>query len=254
MKILALETSGAQSEVGLLRDGELLLRAQSGTSHSRILLAMVEDILADGGVALPELDAIAVCVGPGSFTGLRIGIAVAQGLAFAVSLPVLPVSSLAALALQASEALQSADEKTNDTGPMLDILATLDARKHQIYYGWFGCQHDEILPLGKLQLAAPKSISGPELSSAACTETSFRRDLALNANGLVRAPAYIVGTGLEYGQEMPAWVQRLPRVANCHTQPGATAIAKLGEKLMSKDGQVAATDLAPVYLREKVTD
>ena len=120
MKILAFDTSTEACTVALWRDGEVLERFERRSQHSEHLLAMVDSLLAEAGILLAQLDAIAFGRGPGSFTGLRIGAGVAQGLAFAANLPVVPVSSLTALA-------QGVDGNK--------VLAALDARMGQVYWG-----------------------------------------------------------------------------------------------------------------------
>jgi tRNA threonylcarbamoyladenosine biosynthesis protein TsaB len=120
MKLLAFDTATEACTVALWQDGAVLERFERQNQHSELLLAMVESLLAEAGASLTQLDAIAFGRGPGSFTGLRIGVGVAQGLAFAANLPVVPVSSLAALA-QGVEAEH--------------VLAAYDARMEQVYWG-----------------------------------------------------------------------------------------------------------------------
>ena len=89
MKILALESSATACSVALCEDGQLLAQTfqNSGLTHSRTLMPMARDLLAYSGHSLDEVDVIAVAAGPGSFTGLRIGIATAKGLAWAGGVP-----------------------------------------------------------------------------------------------------------------------------------------------------------------------
>ena len=97
MKILSLETSAKACSAAVTEDGALLGLAYQnvGLTHSRTLMPMVEDLLKNAGLTLAEMDAVAVARGPGSFTGIRIGVAAAKGLAFAAGLPVIGVSTLA---------------------------------------------------------------------------------------------------------------------------------------------------------------
>ena len=117
MKLLALETSTDACSVALRLDGETFELHESGVKHSSRLLPMIEQLLAEAGLALAQLDALAFGRGPGSFTGLRIGAGVTQGLAYARELPVVPVSSLAALA-QGSDAAR--------------VLTAQDARMQEV--------------------------------------------------------------------------------------------------------------------------
>ena len=120
MKLLALDTATEACTVALWLDGNVLERFEFGSHHAERLLPMIDALLAEAGHVLTQLDAIAFGRGPGSFTGLRIGAGVTQGLAFGADLPVVPVSSLAALA-------QGVDAAK--------VLAAFDARMQQIYWG-----------------------------------------------------------------------------------------------------------------------
>jgi len=97
--LLAIETSANLCSVALMHDREISeIVVSEPRGHTRHLLPAIDRLLIDAGLALRRLDAIAVTTGPGSFTGLRIGIGVAQGLAYGADLPVVPLSSLATLA------------------------------------------------------------------------------------------------------------------------------------------------------------
>lgn len=122
MKILALDTATEACTVALWLDGKVLERNEMGGQHAERLLPMVDALLAEAEITLKQLDAIAFGRGPGSFTGLRIGAGVTQGLAFGADLPVIPVSSLAALA-------QGVDAPR--------VLAAFDARMRQVYWGTY---------------------------------------------------------------------------------------------------------------------
>ena len=120
MKLLAMDTVTERCSVALLVDDQCLARVEiSANRHASLILPMVESLLAEGGLSLNGLDAVAFDRGPGSFTGLRIGAGVAQGLAFGASLPVIGVSSL--------EALAAACDHDR-------VLAALDARMGQVYW------------------------------------------------------------------------------------------------------------------------
>ena len=124
--ILAIETSGAACSVALYYGGETQQRLEMlPREHARKVLPMVDSLLAEAGVELSSLDALAYSRGPGSFTGLRIGFGVIQGLAFGADLPVVGVSSLQALALQ------GAREFGVDRGI---AVPALDARMRELYW------------------------------------------------------------------------------------------------------------------------
>jgi tRNA threonylcarbamoyladenosine biosynthesis protein TsaB len=120
LNLLAFDTSTELCSVALLVDGRCLTReTMAGNRHSELLLPMIGELLSEAELTLQSLDGIAYGQGPGSFTGLRIGCGVAQGLAFGADLPVLGVITLEAMAFQAGA------EK---------VIACLDARMHEVYY------------------------------------------------------------------------------------------------------------------------
>lgn len=131
MKILALDTSSEHCSAALWLDGRVSQRLEhAGQRHSQLLLPMVTELLAEAGLAATALDGVAVAVGPGSFTGLRIATAVGQGIAFGADLPVASVGSLDALAWGLDGAAR---------------VACVDARMGEIYaaaYRWTGTDLD----------------------------------------------------------------------------------------------------------------
>src|SRR6202789_1527395 len=129
MRVLALDAATEACSVALLADGALISRTiESGKSNAVKILSMAEEVMAEAQVSLSMLDGIAASIGPGAFTGVRISVAVAQGLAFGAGLMVAPVSTLEALALQALQGSPGA------AGP---VLACLDARMGEVYWGCF---------------------------------------------------------------------------------------------------------------------
>ena len=126
MKILALESSAKAASCAVLADGEFLASAwqAAGLTHSRTLLPMVEGMLKNSELTMEAMDAVAVAAGPGSFTGLRIGIAAVKGLAWAAEKPCIPVSTLEAMAWPLAHLEGS-------------IVCAMDARRQQIYNAVF---------------------------------------------------------------------------------------------------------------------
>src|SRR4051812_27358811 len=101
MNVLALDTASEWCSVAVWRQGQLTTReSRAERGHGGQLLSMIDAVLAESGLGLPELDALAFGRGPGAFTGLRLAASVTQGLAFAAGLPVMPVSTLRAIAQQ----------------------------------------------------------------------------------------------------------------------------------------------------------
>ena len=124
MKILALDTATEACSAALWLDGEVIERyAYAPREHNQLILPMLNGLLADAGVTLAGLDALAFGRGPGSFTGVRIATGVVQGIAYAASLPVAPVSTLAAMALEA----------IGETGDEF-AMPCIDARMGVVYW------------------------------------------------------------------------------------------------------------------------
>ena len=119
--ILAIETSTAACSVALSAGGMRFSRySEEPRSHTRLIMTMVDAVLVEAGLRVSDLDAIAVTVGPGSFTGLRIGFATVQGLAFAAQLPVIPVSTLEVMAQTYRRKCKRHDQQPGIVMPLLD--------------------------------------------------------------------------------------------------------------------------------------
>jgi tRNA threonylcarbamoyladenosine biosynthesis protein TsaB len=216
MKLIALDTATEVCTVALWLDGEVLERFEPGARHSERILPMVDALLAEAGLALTQIDALAFGRGPGSFTGLRIGAGIAQGLAFGADLPVVPVSSLAALA-QGVDAAQ--------------VLAAIDARMQQVYWAMFRRQADGLVQAsGDERVAAPAAVPLP-------IEDGW------------------VGAGSGWDRYEPALAARLGgRLRQWHPGrfPLARDVARLGCSLLAR-GQAVPAELAlPVYVRDDV--
>jgi tRNA threonylcarbamoyladenosine biosynthesis protein TsaB len=217
--LLALDAPGDDCSLAIARDRvELAVRAGTGPGRpAELLLDWLEQALAQAGVAPGQIDAVAVAVGPGAFTGIRLGLALAQGLALAWDRPLVPVSSLAALAMDAPAG----------TAP---VLAALDARMGEIYGGWFR-RSDELgaLALGPEWLCAPDDIEGPA-GTGAWTGIGSAFDL--------------------HGARIAARLgapQLLAQPARC----GAQRVADLAARLWPA-AATAPEDVEPAYLRNKV--
>ncbi|HVH35359.1 MAG TPA: tRNA (adenosine(37)-N6)-threonylcarbamoyltransferase complex dimerization subunit type 1 TsaB, partial [Tahibacter sp.] len=121
MNLLAIETSTEACSVALHHGGTTIARSElAPRRHAELVLPMAEALLAEAGIGRRQLDAIAVGRGPGAFTGVRLAVSMAQGMALGLDLPVIPISSLAALALDAP-----------DNGAA--VLAVIDARMGEVY-------------------------------------------------------------------------------------------------------------------------
>jgi len=140
MNILAIDTVTELCSVALLVDGRVTQRLTDlSNSHSRVLLPMINELLLEAAIELSDLDGIAFDRGPGSFTGLRIGAGVAQGLSFSSGVPLRGISSLAALARRCEG----------------NVVVALDARMNQVYTASFKVTNGNVVSLGAEQLIPP---------------------------------------------------------------------------------------------------
>ncbi len=221
MKILALECSTEQLSVAVYDGGALNQRVDDGGNrHGDRLLRLIDDVLADAGVAKLDLTAVAFGCGPGAFTGVRMAVAAAQGIAYGLDIPALPVSSLAALAQEAF-----------DRDAATPILALADARMGEVYAGFFDVDADGlVIASGDERLAAPESLDLPGDDVWCAVGPGFRvHRAALEAR---------------FGYRLDAF--RHPAL------PHASAIARLGARAMRAGLSVPAHQALPVYLRDKV--
>jgi tRNA threonylcarbamoyladenosine biosynthesis protein TsaB len=148
MITLGLDTATSTASIAVLRDDDVIARATRNT-HRRTadVLVAVDEACRTAGISPAQIDALAIGAGPGSFTGLRIGLATAKGIAFALGKPVWAVSSLAALALAAP-----ADGT---------VVAILDARKGEIFTGTFRKRGALVEPLDAERCIAPSALAVP---------------------------------------------------------------------------------------------
>lgn len=216
MKLLALDTSTHACSAALFIDGEICARFElTPKAHTKLLLPMIDSLLAETGLNLTQLDALAFGAGPGSFTGLRIATGVVQGLAFGADLPVVPVSTLAALA--------------QTLLPELAFVA-MDARIGEIFWGVYQKNADDFMELVGKEVVLPVS------------HITFPNQ---NAVG--------IGSGWQiYKQELTLQTQNLVLQIHSDVLPSATEIAKLGVYGFQCGLSVAAEQAQPVYLRDKV--
>lgn len=216
MKILALDSSTELCSVALWLDGEMLVREEfAGQRHSELLLPMVQELLAEAGLDLKALDGIAFGEGPGSFTGLRIGCGVTQGLAFGADLPVTGVCTLLALA-EASAASR--------------VFACLDARMGEVYHGVYEKIAGEWSILSAAGLSTPQHT--PDLAGERWTGCG---------NGFAAHGEILLG---RYAGQL---VDVMPDVF-----PHAAQIAVLGAAMFKRGLGMDAAEAAPLYIRNKV--
>ena len=227
MKILALDTASGMCSVALSVDGVVATRELlTARDHARELLPMVRDLLAEAGLSLAQLDALAFGRGPGSFTGLRVAASVVQGLAFGADLPVLPVSDLRALALQA---VVEGPDAVVPTG----VLACLDARMQEVYAGFFALSA-EALPLDAPERVVAPAVLVAELLETACDRRSW---LGIGKGFGAHAEAFDP-LGIPRSQWLP------------EAEPRAREIVRLGVADFRAGLARPAEEAIPVYLRD----
>jgi len=152
MKLCAIDTSTLVASVAIVNDNTVLAHRDSDVdTHSDNLLALIDEACKAAGVTIAELDAVAVGLGPGSFTGLRIGMATAKGLAYAANKPLHGVSSLAALAVDVAEA--GADSSAL-------IVPVLDARRGEVFAGVYRRDDGHLSAVASECVLAPEALAG----------------------------------------------------------------------------------------------
>jgi tRNA threonylcarbamoyladenosine biosynthesis protein TsaB len=224
MNLLAVETSTEACSVALVHGEMIIARSElAPRRHAERVLPMADALLAEAGLGKHALDAIAVGRGPGAFTGVRLGIALAQGMGLALDRPVLPISSLAALALEAPEECEDDEDAA--------ILAVIDARMGEVYAA---CYRRD----GQGGLTALDD-------ERVCTPEALQLPLA--------ASWQVVGSGwAAYAAILQLRLTGRLRSAHADCYPQARHVAELAARAYA-DGRADAPELAlPVYLRDKV--
>ncbi|BBT95422.1 tRNA (adenosine(37)-N6)-threonylcarbamoyltransferase complex dimerization subunit type 1 TsaB [Aeromonas veronii] len=222
LKILAVDTATEACSAALQVGDKLFSRwEEAPRDHTRKILPMVQAVLEDAGISLSDLDAIAFGRGPGSFTGVRIGISVAQGLAFGAGVPLIGISTLAAMA-QGAYRLDGAQQ----------VLTAIDARMNEVYFGRY-----ELID-GRMQLVGDEVVSEPAA--------------LVDARGKLAGPVTCVGTGFEtYGETLSGLADEL-EVSQVRF-PAAEDMLPLARAAWLAGEAVPVEQATPVYLRDKVT-
>lgn len=226
-RLLALDTSAAACSVALLQDTHIDECFElAPRDHTRLILPMVDTLLARHGVSLGQLDGIAFGRGPGSFTGLRICAGVVQGLAFGAGLPVVAVSSLAAVARGFFE---------QQPAPSRDpALICVDARMGELYFAAYKDDSEGGVALqGEEQLLAPGDLRLQGFKSA--------------GPGLIA-----LGSGWQYLPQMPDVTAADFAVVDGEVLPRARHVAQLGRLLLQRGEVLRPEQAEPVYLRQQV--
>ena len=217
MTILALETSAKAASCAVIRDGAPVASAfqATGLTHSRTLMPMVEAMLQNSEMALQDMDAVAVAAGPGSFTGLRIGVAAVKGLAWAADKPCVAVSTLEAMA-----------------APLAffpgTLICAMDARRQQVYNAVFRSGG------GLTRLSPDRAISLEDLAAELDAGTAYT----------------VVGDGAKLCADA-----LVARGFTCALAPShlllqsAVGVGLVGERMAREGRTCTAQELTPAYLR-----
>jgi tRNA threonylcarbamoyladenosine biosynthesis protein TsaB len=217
MPLLAIESSTESCSVALSVGSDLLERqALEPRGHARLILPWAQALLAEAGIGFAGLDGLVVSRGPGSFTSLRIGLGIVQGIALAHDLPVRPVSSLDALAL-------SADPEASSPR----LLALLDARMGELYSAAYRAQAGRFERLDEEQLLGPAELELPDEGHWAVTGPGAR--------------AHTEALEQRFGDSISFIAE--------HSWPRARALLQLAAEVEAVPGH----RLEPVYLRDQVT-
>lgn len=217
MNVLALETSAETASIALLNgDGVLVREGGTPGTHARFVLPWVDEVLAESGLSLGQLDCIAFSAGPGSFTGLRLAVSVAQGLALGADLTLVAVPAPEALALAAGDGLQ---------------LVCVDARMSEVYSGAYRVSGEEVSAMSPLRVCLPAGLPPPPGD-----------------------PADWCGCGSGFAlpavQALP-WLAGL-RAVDATVTAHARQIGRLGRLRFAAGEGIDAALASPLYVRDKV--
>jgi len=222
MKLLALDTSSLACSVALQIDDEILDRhEEQAREHTRLLVPMIQAVLGEGEITLPELDAIVLGNGPGSFIGMRIAASVAQGLAFGGGLRIVPVSSLLAVAAQ----VMAVDGATH-------VAVCQDAHMNEVYLGLYERDEDGL----PVVLGAERLHGQGEIGELANHPGRF----TAAGSGWQRYPALLEANKSTIAAKSTVLL------------PSARFLLPSGRALLECGAAVEPQDLVPAYLRQTV--
>lgn len=217
MLFLALDTATDQGSLALLEDDQVLGELTLDTPGSFLvhLLPALDGLLAQSQRSLGEVEAICVSQGPGNFTGLRLGLATAQGLALSLQIPVAPVPTLEVVAAPF-------------IGTPHPVAALMDAKRGEVYLGLFDCREEHPKPLGE-----------PE------------RLAAVNLPPRLQPPLLLTGPGLKpYRDSLAeALAPGILLAPEDSWSPSAATVGRLGRRRLAQGLTVAPPQLTPLYLR-----
>jgi len=223
MKILALDTATEACSAALLLGDTLIGRYEEPRrGHAELILPMIDALLSEANVTLRELDCLAVGRGPGAFTGVRIAVSVAQGLAFGAERLIVPISDLAALA-----------QRSADVHRARNVLACMDARIGEVYWGAF-----EVRPDGLVEPTTPERVSSPGMVEVSTATEWFGAGTGWTAHPDLAARLHASGA-------------KLTKIDGS-LLPRAHEVARLAARDFTRGRAVPPEQALPVYLRDTV--
>ncbi|OOF58721.1 tRNA (adenosine(37)-N6)-threonylcarbamoyltransferase complex dimerization subunit type 1 TsaB [Rodentibacter myodis] len=225
LTLLALDTSTEACSVALLHKGEkTFLNELAQRTHTKRILPMIDEILANSGIRLHQVNALAFGRGPGSFTGVRVGAGIAQGLALGADLPVIPVSNLTAMAQAAFELHQ-----------VENVAAAIDARMNEVYFSHLKREkvRSDLGEFFQWREVIAEQVCPPESVIAQLTDHSVFR----------------VGTGWN---AYPQFVEK-QLIGSDIELPNALYMLELARIEWLQQKMISALEIEPTYLRNEVT-
>ena len=223
MKILSLDSSGLVASVAYLEDGIIKgnININNKKTHSQTLLKMLDELVNDVEIELSDIDCLSVAIGPGSFTGLRIGVATVKGLAYSLNKKVVGVSTLEALAMNFA----------NADGLVVPIM---DARRSQVYTGVYKFEKESV---------TPKTVIEPSAFDVI--------DLCKRLDEMGEK-VFFTGDGVPVYRELIKGNLKVPFVfpSPMNAYQNAANVAVLAQVYANEGGLIDAADVSPVYLRK----
>lgn len=219
MKILAFDGTAKAASVALLEDGKILASytVDNGLTQSELLLPMAESVLKSLKLEFSDVDVFATSVGPGSFTGVRIGVSLIKGLAFGRKAPCVAVSTLEALA--------------ENLVPLSGILVPcMDARRNQVYTATFRCDGEKAE-----RLTPDRAISLDDLAKELL---EYSEPIYLSGDGYKVAKAALEGAGVKISETPPILINE-----------NAESVARVAMRKYEAGEFVSDEELSPTYLR-----
>ncbi len=223
MHVLALDTTTREGSLALITDGRVVLerRGNAARPHAERLPADLMTLLTDAGLALEQIDVFAVAAGPGGFTGLRVGIAAVQGLAFVTRKRIVPVSVLEAIACAA----------TGHAAPAVVVGAWLDARRHEVFSALYRIRSDRQGSVDRLETIEPPAVGDPTSVLARWVALGMRPDV-------------IAGDGVAVYPHLA-----LESSKTVVTGPLAGVIGQIAGERAGRGETRAPADVQPIYVR-----